>query len=1086
MHRKCLVATVAAAPLLLLAQAAWAETQIDTAVTAQVKTSDTNDDVTVTSAGSIKPTTAGPALVMDTDNDITNEGTISTNNVDDSTGMAALGGLSGDVTNSGSIQMLEDYVAEDTDDDGILDGPFAEGTDRYGIKVSGAGGLTGSILNDKGASISVEGNNSAGISLETGLLGSLTNGGSISVIGDDGYGIHTIDEVVGDVTLNGSISARGENSEGASIEGDVGGALTIQGGILATGYRFTQRPQAAEDRALLDEDDLLIGGPAVRIGGDVADGVFIDIRPQDLDPDNDDEDNDGIPDAEEGNGAITSYGTAPALLIGSDTRTVAIGVVGMDDDAYGLISKGTITSDGLFDGMDSVGIQVGGTDGWENRIDGGMRLDGSVTTRAFLANTTGIHFTDGATLTGTGEIWNTGTISSQLLGASTILLLEPEFNATAIQIDLGATVPTIRNDGTILAGVFGENDNATALRDESGTLTTVTNTGKIQAVITPTDDEFDLDDEDVNPNNETINGRKIAIDVAANTSGVTITQYGVDDGDDDGDPDTVDPDDDGDGVDNADEPQIFGDILFGSGADTLALQNGSMSGDVSFGDGADTFSVTGGAIYVGTITDTDGLLDINVADGQLTNMGTGTIEATSLDVGADGTLIVSLDAAGEAATRFNVTTADFADGSKIGVRVDGLLTFADLNETRDFVIVDADTLTAGDIDQSLLTGAPYIYNVGITADETAGEVSLAVRRRTAAEIGLNASETAAFDAVYLALGEDEGVRDAFLARFNRKDFLQLYDQMLPDQGEGLFSALDYANVSIARAVANRPDPRQRYGPDSFWIQELNLQVDRSGGETLGSETKGFGFVGGYEAMDDKGGALGLTLAYINGEENDDAAQVGEQTTVALVEGGAYWRRASGAWLFSVRGGAGYALFKGTRRFVAPAEQTIRTADAEWNGFTASASGYAAYERRFGRYYVRPELSVDYFYLSEGDRDESGWDELNQHVADRTSSRLSATGDVTVGAEFGRDFWWRPEVKVGFRQILAGEIGDTTFNFPGGAPVTLAAMSSEDGAAIVGLAIKAGTPMSYLAAELEMERVRNEQRYKALLSGRVMF
>ena len=29
-------------------------------------------------------------------------------------------------------------------------------------------------------------------------------------------------------------------------------------------------------------------------------------------------------------------------------------------------------------------------------------------------------------------------------------------------------------------------------------------------------------------------------------------------------------------------------------------------------------------------------------------------------------------------------------------------------------------------------------------------------------------------------------------------------------------------------------------------------------------------------------------------------------------------------------------------------------------------------------------------------------------------------------------------------------------------------------------------MSYLAAELEMERVKNEQRYKALLSGRVMF
>ena len=68
--------------------------------------------------------------------------------------------------------------------------------------------------------------------------------------------------------------------------------------------------------------------------------------------------------------------------------------------------------------------------------------------------------------------------------------------------------------------------------------------------------------------------------------------------------------------------------------------------------------------------------------------------------------------------------------------------------------------------------------------------------------------------------------------------------MLPDQGEGLFSALDYANLSLARATATKPDLRQRYGPDSFWIQELNIQVNRDGGETLGSEAKGFGFVGG--------------------------------------------------------------------------------------------------------------------------------------------------------------------------------------------------------------------------------------------------
>src|SRR5690349_23477974 len=133
MHRKRLVATVAAAPLLVFAHAAWA-TDITTAVTVPVKTSDTNQDVKVTSSGSIKPTVAGPALLMDTNNDITNEGTIGTTGVNNSTGMQAQGGRTGDVTNKGRIEMVEDYTPTDTDPDGDgpltgdgdLDGPIAQ------------------------------------------------------------------------------------------------------------------------------------------------------------------------------------------------------------------------------------------------------------------------------------------------------------------------------------------------------------------------------------------------------------------------------------------------------------------------------------------------------------------------------------------------------------------------------------------------------------------------------------------------------------------------------------------------------------------------------------------------------------------------------------------------------------------------------------------------------------------------------------------------------------------------------------------------------------------------------------------------
>ena len=169
------------------------------------------------------------------------------------------------------------------------------------------------------------------------------------------------------------------------------------------------------------------------------------------------------------------------------------------------------------------------------------------------------------------------------------------------------------------------------------------------------------------------------------------------------------------------------------------------------------------------------------------------------------------------------------------------------------------------------------------------------------------------------------------------------------------------------------------------------------------------------------------------------------------------------------------------------ELAIETATAEWNGFTAAGSLSASYEAEFGRYYLRPTASLDYLYLREGERDESGTsDAIKLSIDERTSSRLSAMAELAFGATYGRDLWWRPEVRVGYRQHLAGEIGDTVFNFQGGTPVTLVATEPGDGAVVLGLSLKAGTAMSYVALEGEYEAVDGEDRYNLQISGRVMY
>jgi len=1132
MVRKRLVASVAAAPLLFLAGGALAETTISNTRTDPVTTATVNsgaaDDIKVATGGKFALTSGGPAVTLNSNNDVVLEGTVSTKAVNGAGGVLVQGGFTGDVTTSGNITQDDDYTPTDSDKDGDEDGAFAEGSGRYGIKVVGPGVMDGSILNSGG--IQITGNDSVGISLETGMTGTLRNYGSVSVIGDNAVGIRVAGPVATGASLTalqkakalfvgGSVNVQGKDAVGVDVSGDIDGALVIQGAVSVRGYRYGARPVTEEARNNLDADDKLQGGPGVRVSSNVLQGIYLDTAPvdgidddgdgipdtTDTDDDNDgildtvdtdsdndgikndvdtDADNDGIPNANEGAASISVLGSAPGLLVGSTTAAINIGNAGTAaaDEAYGLIIKGSVNADGILDDISSTAVQIGTASGFGVELNGGIRLDGTVTSRAYNDDARGVYLRSGAAA---DSLKVDGFLVAVASTTSAPLATEDNksVNAVAIDIESGASVGAVTVGGFISAGALGESANAIAIRDLSGGVSNILVTGTVTATVSANDDEDDTDDTDLDSSNETVTGQAIAMDLRASTSGVTVVLNGLTDGDDalDG---IADADADSDGVDDADEPIIAGDILFGSGADLLDLRNGTLTGAMSFGAGTDSLVLTGGATAKGALTDSDGQLSISVTNGALTTTNTGTIQATSLTLGANGGLLITADPVLGANTTLQVATASIATGAKIGLELDGLI-----NGAQRYVVVRAGSLTAGNLDQSLLQNSPYLFVAQASADTTLGEVYLDVRRRTAAEMSLTSNQGAALDAVYEALrtGGDDDLAGSFLGASDRKGFLKLFDQMLPDQGEGLFSALDTSSQAISRLTATRPDMTQRYGPDSFWVQELNVAVLRDAGASLGSETKAFGFIGGYESMGDDGGALGATLAYLNAEEKDDVAQVGEQTNISLLEAGVYWRRNTGGWLFSTRGSAGYGWFQGERRYVDPTLGLARASHADWGGLTLAANASAAYEARFGRFYVRPTVSLDYFYLSEGERQESGNSDAYSLIVDeRTSSRLSAAAEMAFGATFGRDTWWRPELRLGYRQILAGEIGDTSARFVGGNGFTLTPMEAGDGAAVLGLSVKAGTSMSYVALEGEVEAADGEDRYNLRLAGRMMF
>ncbi len=1010
---------------------------------------------------------------------------------DGSVGVLAQGGTTGAITIGGTISLTDDIDEyTDTDKDGDPDGPFASGQNRYGVRVIGSSPKAGDILVESSGSILVEGNNSYGLSLEAPLEGKLTSFGTITVTGNDTRGISISSPVTGDVNILGSVSARGENAVGIAVDGDVDGRLNFQGTVTATGYRYTTRPANKPTSGTvptetlflenLDADDLLQGGPAVSITANASKGVLFDAAPSygsagiegdddgdsvkngDEDDDGDgvknredpDRDGDGLPDANETAAKITSYGAAPAVVIGSTDNTVNLGIAGAGSNAYGFVNRGEIFGIGVYDDVASTGLQFGVAGGQAVTIEGGVRNEGSVAVLANNADATAIRFAQGAS---TPTLINTGTISA---AAAT----DAADQITGIRIEAGANVASINNDGTISATTGGGAGNTTAIADLSGSLTSITNTRSIQANVSPNDV------------GDPITGKATAIDVSANTSGFTYTQKGIA-----GTATTSDPDTDGDGVPNSREPTTYGDIKLGSGADLLDIQNGVVQGDISFGAGADRLSISGGAIVRGAISNTDGLLDIDISKGTLDARQSGVTTISNLNIGADGDLIVTLDPAAGGNSGFKVDgTANLAAGAGLGVRFNSLLQ----DPTR-FTIIDANTLNVGAIDaDAVQANSPYAFVVKAGADIAAGEVYVDARRRTAEEAGMIDVEAAAYDSIYAALDKNEAIRNAVLGQTGRDDFFNLYEQMLPDHSGGPLLSLASGVDAVTRALTGR-NASATPGETSAWVQEINFYADKDKTDSYGFRSEGFGLAGGVERGTSMG-AVGLSVAFTSSDLEDPEAAAEEVLSANLLELGLYWRAQGQYWTTWARAAGGYASFNATRKLVADGLNLKNESD--WHGFTLAAAGGASYERHFGRLNIRPEIYGEYFSLSEDARTEKGGgDGFDLEIDERDGHMFSGVAAVNIGYGFGKDGWIRPELRAGWRQNFSVDAGSTIARFAsGGDAFTLDPASIEGGGPILGFRLNVGNDLGLLSITGDAELLEDYVRYTLLLRASFKF
>ena len=1013
--RSLLFTAAAAGPLLLFAAApAMAATSVTGSSTTPVKTSTANngqpDDLNLPTGSTITVTTP-VAVTVDSNNVFTNSGAITITGVDNATGVLILGGHTASFVNSsGTINVGESYTPTDSNGDGVPDGAFAQGTGRYGVRVTGPGTLVGPI-NLAGGSITVQGKNSFGVSVEAPLTGDITQGASIGVTGENSTGLNISGPVTGKLLITGGVAINGTGSRAIDVTGDISGRFGLYNTVQSTGYRVTTRSgDPTINASLVTAGDITQALSAIRIAGNVGGGVFIGAPPSTTvaTDTTTDADGDGIVDSVEGTGAINVFGSAPAFLIGATGRDVHLGAVGTGTDAYGLIIEGNVLGNGVFDGNGGNAVQVGTGDGTVH-IDGGAHLSGTLTAQGYEANATAFHVMSGAVVP---KIVNDGSmlpsVTSALASSSTGLL-----------IDAGASVSTLNNTGTIGAGLTGDLGSAYAIVDKSGTLSTITNDHFILTTIIPA------------APTDIVQGRHIAIDVSANTSGVSLIQ-------------SANP------ASTAAAPivpTIIGDILLGSGNDAVQFNAGVARGTLDFGAGQNSLLVDNGAAYTGQLI-SSGAVNINVANGSLSDLSATTVQSGSLNVGATSQLVVAADPANNKATLLNVSgPATIAAGGQLGVNLLSLPT-----GPTSYTVISASALTVGTPDSSLTGQTPYLFVAAFHSDPGAGIVSLDVRRRTAAEAGMNRSETSAFDPVYNNLSADAGIERAFLAQTTQTGLNTSVDQMLPDHAGDVFRALSWAAEAQGVATGQAPLGQEQAGSTRAWTQEIVLHEQKDQGLTSGYDLLGVGVVAGLESVSAKGDALGAKIGFTTANIRNPNVPSDNLLGVTEFDAGLYWRGAFGPLNADAQLGAGFIHADNRREFLFSDVNGVvhRVAGAAWSGYTLSGRIGMQYTANVGSFFIQPRVHLDYFRSHEGGYTESGGgDGFDLSVKSRSGDQLAVSGTVVAGTTWGSTWKWRPQIEVGYRGVVSGSAGDTTASFTGSSDTLVLASESIRRGALLG-------------------------------------
>jgi hypothetical protein len=899
--------------------------------------------------------------------------------------------------------------------------------------------------------------------------------------------------MVGNIYIQqgGVVSSEGSGADGIVVLGAIKGAINNSGQLSTYGTTTASTALNADDPE---------AGPALAIANNITGGIF-----------------NGGPTS--GGSTSTQVRASMSMVGASETIDIApafnpnvqvpVTIGGYMDAAgytYSLLNRGNISSSAEDSNVSNEALFMSGENGAAVTLTNGIFNSGSITSTA-TTNTNGATSDSVVTATtievgnyvtigqGTGGVsagalaalpaptgyalvnsneTGSGTISASLSGSQT-------GTATAILIDaqrtggIAGNLASIYNAGTIQASAQTTNLDSTgiaayAIRDESGTLQTIYNTGSISATTTTLDNNAQV---------------AVAIDTSSNsTSSVTIIDQST----------------------GANSAEIVGDIRFGTQAGSLSVTGTNanfpalVAGNLVFNNATatpDTLNVGQFASVSGEITEANGgSINISVAQSGtldlLTSLATNLnstvsqavqpntpLKVENLTVNTGGNLTISVSQ-GNNVNAFTANNVTIINAHNINIGGDGInptltLTFGGFvaspsasGKAAEFVLLSTPSVAAGGTfnisaqELTLLTntydsvlnpsatknGIPFLFSSNVCAfnvpgatgnelcsvseptltepyDKTNQELVLTLTPKTAQQIGLTGYAAKMFTYVNQALINDNTLGAAMINSIKDQPTAQAaYAAFAPDVSGATRATAISLTDSATNVVAARQRELRMYGNQegatTLWGQQFAERLSQANSSTLtGYNDSGFGFVVGMDDGDRVDGRYGAAFTFFTGGMSQkEPTSAKTSSEYYMLTGYTDWR---GKGLFiDTQGTVGYANLKGNRYLTLLDSNTGSTLsrDAQSQRASELLAGSITMGGIFtaGSTVFMPQVDVDGLTMrEEGYTESNGGQGFDLRVQPYYADSLRAFVGADIRQDFNfADFYLQPELRAGYR------------------------------------------------------------------------